>query len=81
MFNAHHFPPVCRVSTVHIQESEILAFSFVLLIAPFSDTGMFTSPIYIYIYTVHVKKLGHLNEFHGFMYQDIIKNYLVLGRS
>ncbi len=68
------------VSTVHIQESEILAFSFVLLITPFSDTGMFTSPIYIYI-LVHVKKLGHPIEFHGFMYQDIIKNYLVLGGS
>ncbi len=66
---------------MHIQESEIFAFSFVLLISPLSDTGMFTSPIYIYIYIVHVKKLGHLNEFHGFMYQDIIKNYLVLGRS
>ncbi len=71
LFNAHNLPPVCRVSIVHIRDS------FVLLISPLSDTGMFSS----HITHTHVKKLGHLIEFHSFMYQDIILNCLVLGRS
>ncbi len=40
------------------------------------------SDIYMYIYIHrHMKKKGHPIEFHGFLYQDIIKNNLVLGRS
>ncbi len=46
-----------------------------------SRIEMGLSLLKLYSMYSHVKKLGHPIEFHGFLYQDIIKNYLVLGRS